>query len=294
MSKLYKFAVLFSFFALWINVYFSRMSQQIAGFVVIFLFGILHGANDLALYKKIDIQNSNQSFKKILIYYILIIIFGVLLFYNIPTLALLVFIVFSSYHFGEQHWSYLKVEEKKISSTIFQTLYGLFIFSLLFSFHDIEVKLIVSQIVKHSISQLNFVSTTFFLGIATILSAINLSRISLIFKSQILINIFYLLVFAIIFKTADLIWAFAIYFVVWHSIPSIKEQINYLYGDFTITNFIIYFKSAFIYWISSLFGILILYFIFRDKELFNALFFSFLAAITFPHTLIIIKMQNNK
>jgi Brp/Blh family beta-carotene 15,15'-monooxygenase len=294
MSKLYKFAVLFSFFALWINVYFSRMSQQIAGFVVIFLFGILHGANDLALYKKIDIQNSNLSFKKILIYYILIIIFGVLLFYNIPTLALLLFIVFSSYHFGEQHWSYLKVEEKKISSTIFQTLYGLFIFSLLFSFHDIEVKLIVSQIVKHSISQLNFVSTTFFLGIATILSAINLSRISLIFKSQILINIFYLLVFAIIFKTADLIWAFAIYFVVWHSIPSIKEQINYLYGDFTITNFIIYFKSAFIYWISSLFGILILYFIFRDKELFNALFFSFLAAITFPHTLIIIKMQNNK
>jgi Brp/Blh family beta-carotene 15,15'-monooxygenase len=294
MSKLYKFAVLFSFFALWINVYFSRMSQQIAGFVVIFLFGILHGANDLALYKKIDIQNSNLSFKKILIYYILIIIFGVLLFYNIPTLALLVFIVFSSYHFGEQHWSYLKLEEKKISSTIFQTLYGLFIFSLLFSFHDIEVKLIVSQIVKHSISQLNFVSTTFFLGIATILSAINLSRISLIFKSQILINIFYLLVFAIIFKTADLIWAFAIYFVVWHSIPSIKEQINYLYGDFTITNFIIYFKSAFIYWISSLFGILILYFIFRDKELFNALFFSFLAAITFPHTLIIIKMQNNK
>jgi Brp/Blh family beta-carotene 15,15'-monooxygenase len=294
MSKLYKFAVLLSFFALWINVYFSRMSQQIAGFVVIFLFGILHGANDLALYKKIDIQNSNQSFKKILIYYILIIIFGVLLFYNIPTLALLLFIIFSSYHFGEQHWGYLKVEEKKISSIIFQTFYGLFIFSLLFSFHDIEVKLIVSQIVKHSISQLNFVSTTFFLGIATILSGINLSRISLIFKSQILINIFYLLVFAIIFKTADLIWAFAIYFVVWHSIPSIKEQINYLYGDFTITNFIIYFKSAFIYWISSLFGILILYFIFRDKELFNALFFSFLAAITFPHTLIIIKMQNNK
>lgn len=294
MSKLYKFAVILSFFALWINVYFSKVSQQIAGFVVIFLFGILHGANDLALYKKIDIQNSNQSFKKILIYYILIIIFGVLLFYNIPTLALLLFIVFSSYHFGEQHWSYLKVEEKKISITIFQTFYGLFIFSLLFCFHDIEVKLIVGQIIKHSIVKINFVKTTFFFGIVTILSAFNMSKISLPFKSQILINLFYVLVFAIIFKTADLIWAFAIYFVIWHSIPSIKEQINYLYGDFTINNFIIYFKSAFIYWITSLFGILIIYFIFQDKELFNALFFSFLAAITFPHTLIIIKMQKNK
>jgi Brp/Blh family beta-carotene 15,15'-monooxygenase len=294
MSKLYKFAVILSFFALWINVYFSKVYQQIAGFVVIFLFGILHGANDLALYKKIDIQNSNQSFKKILIYYILIIIFGVLLFYNIPTLALLLFIVFSSYHFGEQHWSYLKVEEKKISITIFQTFYGLLIFSLLFCFHDIEVKLIVGQIIKHSIVKINFVQTTFFFGIVTILSAFNMSKISLTFKRQILINLFYVLVFAIIFKTADLIWAFAIYFVIWHSIPSIKEQINYLYGDFTINNFIIYFKSAFIYWITSLFGILIIYFIFQDKELFNALFFSFLAAITFPHTLIIIKMQKNK
>jgi hypothetical protein len=150
----------------------------------------------------------------------------------------------------------------------------------------------VGQIIKHSIDQINFVQTTLFLGVATILSAINMSQISSTFKSQILINIFYLLVFAIIFKTADLIWAFAIYFVVWHSIPSIKEQINYLYGDFTITNFIVYFKSAFIYWITSLLGILVLYFIFQDKELFNALFFSFLAAITFPHTLIIIKMQN--
>jgi hypothetical protein len=35
-----------------------------------------------------------------------------------------------------------------------------------------------------------------------------------------------------------------------------------------------------------------LYFLFKDKEIFNAMFFSFLAAITFPHTIVIIKMQN--
>jgi Brp/Blh family beta-carotene 15,15'-monooxygenase len=121
-----------------------------------------------------------------------------------------------------------------------------------------------------------------------------LSRFSLNFKNDIVLNIFYLLVFAVVFKTADLIWAFAIYFVVWHSIPSIKEQINYLYGEFTFKNFLIYFKSAFPYWIITLFGIVILYYTIENKQLFNALFFSLLAAITFPHTFIIIKMQNKK
>jgi Brp/Blh family beta-carotene 15,15'-monooxygenase len=289
-----KFAVLASFFALWINVYFSFKYQQLAGFVIIFLFGILHGANDLALFKKIDYKNSKNSFNKILIYYIIVIFFGILLFYSIPTLALLLFLFFSGYHFGEQHWNYLKVEERKISILTFQTLYGLFIFSLLFYFHENEVKLIVGQIINYSISFINFGKITIGLGIGLIVSSINMYRISSDFKNQIVVNIFYLLVFAIVFKTADLIWAFAIYFVVWHSIPSIKEQINYLYGDFTLSNFKKYFKSAFIYWLLSLIGIFILYFIFKDKELFNAVFFSFLAAITFPHTMIIIKMQNDK
>lgn len=294
MSKLYKFAVIFSFFALWITVYFSKTYQQIAGFVVIFLFGILHGANDLALYAKIDSRTTNKSFKKIVFYYVLIIIFGILLFYCVPTLALLLFIIFSGYHFGEQHWNYLKKSGSQISTSIFQTIYGLFIFSMLFYFHESEVELIVSKIIHYSISDINFTGITIALGIGLMLSSIDMYRKFLKFKNQILINIFYLMVFAIIFKTADLIWAFAIYFVVWHSIPSIKEQINYLYGNFTIPNFIIYFKSAFIYWMLSLIGISIIYYVFKDNELFNAVFFSFLAAITFPHTLIIVKMQHDK
>ncbi|WP_395063123.1 Brp/Blh family beta-carotene 15,15'-dioxygenase [Flavobacterium sp.] len=294
MTRSNKFAIVVSFFALWINVYFSFKYQQLAGFVVIFLFGILHGANDLALYTKIDHENSNKSFKKILIYYLLVIFFGFILFYCIPTLALLLFLLFSGYHFGEQHWNNLKDSKNRCSSIIFQTTYGLFIFSLLFYFHEEEVKLIVSKIINFSIGSINFAWITLASGIALVLSSISMARASLTFKNQIVINIFYIFVFAIIFKTADLIWAFAIYFVVWHSLPSINEQINYLYGDFTLRNFQKYFKSAFIYWIVSLNGILILFLVFKDKQLFTALFFSFLAAITFPHTIIIIKMQNKK
>ena len=294
MSKTNKFAIIVSFFALWINVNFSPNYQQVIGFVVIFLFGILHGANDLALFQKISATKKSISLKKLTLYYVGIVIFGALLFYSIPIVALLLFIFFSSYHFGEQHWNTIETKEKNSWITLFQTIYGLFILSLLFSFHEIEVEKIIYQITNTSIAQLNFKWITICIGLLMIAAGIKVNSVSQKFKSEIVVNIFYLIVFAIIFKTADLVWAFAIYFVIWHSLSSIEEQINYLYGSFTLKNFRSYFISAFPYWITSLIGIFILYFIFKDKELFNALFFSFLAAITFPHTIIIIKMQNSK
>jgi beta-carotene 15,15'-dioxygenase len=294
MSKTNKFAIIVSFFALWINVNFSPNYQQLVGFVVIFLFGILHGANDIALFQKINETKKSISLKKLTLYYIGIVFLGAILFYSIPIVALLLFILFSSYHFGEQHWNTIETVDKNKWISIFQTIYGLFLFSLLFSFHEIEVEKIIYQITNTSIAQINFKWITICIGLLMIASGIKVNSISMKFKSEVVVNIFYLIVFAIIFKTADLVWAFAIYFVIWHSLSSIEEQINYLYGSFTLKNFKSYFMSAFPYWITSLFGIFILYYIFKDKELFNALFFSFLAAITFPHTIIIIKMQNSK
>lgn len=291
MSHYNKIAILISFFALWINMYFSNQYQQIIGFVVIFLFGILHGANDLALYQKINENKKGILLKKILLYYIGIVLFGAFLFYSIPIVALVLFLIFSSYHFGEQHWNTLEIKKNRWL-TSFQTVYGMFIFLLLFSFHQQEVKAIIYQISNVSIASINFTTLLLMFGILMIILGWMVNSIAVKFKSEIVLNLFYLLVFAIIFKTANLIWAFAIYFVFWHSFPSIKEQINFLYGDFTIKNFKRYFKSAFIYWFISLLGIGILYFIFNEYKIFDALFFSFLAAITFPHTIVIIKMQN--
>jgi beta-carotene 15,15'-dioxygenase len=286
------YRIIFSFFAIWITSNFSFKYQQLIGFVVIFLFGILHGANDLALFQKINDNKVSLSLPKMIVYYVLIVSLGALLFFYLPIFALLLFILFSSYHFGEQHWNELEIVHRNSTLISFQTAYGMFILFLLFSFHEVEVKSIIQQISNTSIAVLNFKILTSIVGFILLILGVALHTISKKFKSEIVLNLFYLMVFAIIFKTADLIWAFAIYFVVWHSIPSMKEQIQFLYGDCTLNNFKRYFKSAFFYWMLSLIGIGALYFIFKEHKIFNALFFSFLAAITFPHTLIIIKMQN--
>ena len=114
------------------------------------------------------------------------------------------------------------------------------------------------------------------------------------FKKVIVQEILLLFVFAIIFKTSTLIWSFTIYFILWHSIPSMMDQINFLYGSTTYENFKKYFSSAFLYWIISLLGISVLYLMFKNEYFFDALFFSFLAAITFPHVWVIVNMFKAK
>jgi hypothetical protein len=61
-----------------------------------------------------------------------------------------------------------------------------------------------------------------------------------------------------------------------------------------MTYFIAYCRSAGIYWLVSIIGIALIYFTLKEEKLFNALFFSFLAAITFPHTVVITRMFRGK
>ena len=66
----------------------------------------------------------------ILYYYVLLISFGAALFFIVPWLALLLFIMVSGYHFGEQHWQSITTE-RSITSKLFELIYGLFILDLL-------------------------------------------------------------------------------------------------------------------------------------------------------------------
>lgn len=284
--------IVLSFFALWIATYFSIEYQQITGFVIIFLFGILHGANDLRLISKIRNEKSVSNYQKILLYYLTFVTVGVLLFYLLPEWALIIFVIVSAYHFGEQHWNQLVIEKTTTVISLFQLGYGLFIFALLFYFHQKEVALIIGEIIHGSVNPFNFNYFLWITGILLFILSLIIFRSNSIFRNQLAVNIVYLLLFTIIFRNSNLIWAFAIYFIIWHSLPSIKDQVCFLYGQYTFRNFLYYFKAAFGYWLLSLTGIALLYFLFRKEAVFTALFFSFLAAITFPHVLVIMKMQN--
>ncbi len=282
--KYSNFAIVASFFGLWLDSSFSKNTQLIFGFILILSFGIIHGANDLLLINYINKNNKPLSYLKLLFYYLIIVGLGGILFWIIPWFGLLLFILVSGYHFGEQQWQNL---ETGVVFKLFEFTYGLFILFLLFIFHIEEVQNVIFNIASISIPE-NYFSvglliTSFFL----VILGIYFVRINETFKNKWFLETFYLLVFTIIFKVSSLIWGFAIYFIIWHSIPSIINQISYLNGSFNWKNFVVYIQNAFIYWIVSLIGIVILYYLFRDVKLFNAIFFSFLAAITFPHVAVL-------
>ena len=293
MNLLSKFSIIISFFSLWLCSFVSVENQLFIGFAFILSFGILHGSNDIFVLKKILLKSENFSFFKILLLYVLFILCCILLFYYFPIVILVLFILFSGYHFGEQQLIYLNNKTEASSNLFlqsFQTLYGLLILFLLFEFHNNEVILVISDIAKF---RLNPLVITYGLLIIVILFLVfsvqilktNSNNRKLLFK-----ELFYLIVFSIIFKVSSLIWGFTIYFVVWHSLPSIINQVNFLYGEFSFINFLKYFKTALPYWLISLFGLGMFYFFSSELKLFNSLFFSFLAAITFPHVLVIYNM----
>jgi Brp/Blh family beta-carotene 15,15'-monooxygenase len=293
MNLLSKFSIIISFFSLWLCSFVSVENQLFIGFFFILSFGILHGSNDIFVLKKILLKNEKFSFFKILLLYVLFIMCCILLFYYFPAIILVLFILFSSYHFGEQQLLYLNSKTETPTNLFllsFQTLYGLLILFLLFEFHDYEVISVISDISKFKLNPLIITYGLLTIVFLFLVASIFILKRDVTYRKFLLKELFYLLVFSVIFKVSSLIWGFTIYFVVWHSLPSIINQVNFLYGDFSFNNFLKYFKAALPYWLISLFGLSMFYFFSNELKLFNSLFFSFLAAITFPHVVVIYNM----
>lgn len=272
-----------------LSFFISQFVQNLIVFSGILSFGIIHGANDLLLLKKNLNTNKDSIISLLIPYLIMVFSFGIF-FYLIPSLALIFFVLFSSYHFGEQQWTMFS-EKKQNNLGFFYFTYGLFLFSFLFWSNNSFVSEIIYDITAINIDAviydyLLYISTLglIFLGI------INFKSLS----DQLIVQSFLLVLLSVIFYNSNLLLAFGIYFVFWHSIPSIIEQSDYIYGYSNLKSFINYLKSALIYWIISLFGLLVLYSLLKDyQSLLLSIFFSFLAAITFPHTLVIFKIKKS-
>lgn len=291
MNKTYSFSILSSFVGLWISNHLPKSVELILGFLLIFTFGMIHGSNDIVVVREL---NSKLKINKILFTYLLVVSIAVLIFYLFPILAVFLFIIFSAYHFGEQHWDNKILDWYNPLKSLFFFSYGLLILFLIFIFNEEEVKKIIFDITGYKILELySFYVIITTLLILTILSAYYKIK-NKINLGEIIKDCFTMLVLTIIFKSSSLIWGFCIYFIIWHSIPSLLDQITFVYGDYKKKSIIKYTSEAFPYWIISLAGIVGLYLIFSNDKQFYSLFFSFIAAVTFPHAIVMLSMFKKK
>lgn len=289
-ANLSAFMLVSTFFTLWLAVFIGNEVEAILSYFFVFSFGIMHGANDLKLIQRTAGLGTRTFYFRALFSYILVIGIIALFFSLVPILALGFFILASAYHFGEQHWV-SRIASKNVFSGLFFLAYGLIIFFLLFHFHAVEVSQIIYEVTEFQIpaefylyglvvSGLVFLSIFVWMGFRGLLI------------TYVLEELFYLLVFYILFQSASLLWGFSIYFVIWHSIPSLLDQVQFLSGKVSKGSIWAYLKSSFIYWMASLIGLAVLYYFLQDQgKLFISILIYFLAAITFPHVLVMNKLN---
>lgn len=257
----------------------------LSGFGIL-TFGIVHGANDLLLINKTT--NTTKSILTQFFIYLTLVLLFFIFFYSIPSLALITFVILSSYHFGEQQWTLFEKTNNYIIKILYFS-YGLLIFSILFYFNFNEVSFIIKDITDQSFDLTFFKKLLIYSSLTTLIISIMLFKH---LKNQLLIQIFLLIFFLVTVYFTDLLMSFAIYFVLWHSLPSILEQSKFLFGSSERTHLKIYLKKASLYWILSILGLTVTYYIFKDSQSqLLSIFFSFLAAITFPHTFVISKIK---
>lgn len=266
-----------------VNIFLNTENQSIVSFILIFTFGLIHGANDIQLIQKKTLNYSVNFFINSILLYVFIVILGILIFFYVPDFGLFFFVLFSSFHFGEQHLGSYQIDSKNIFvKIILYTSYGSIILGLLFSLQWLDTHVIIYEISELFISKK--ATELYFYVAFTIFFVISLYYKNL--RKFLWIETILIIFLGFFFSRATLLLSFSVYFVFWHSIPSILDQLNFLYQKDN-TRKMKYFLSSLPYWIMSILGLFGFYFYFHTKpETFLPLFFSFLAAITFPHTIV--------
>ena len=282
--------MILSLFSLFISNHLNSEYFYFACYGLILTFGIIHGANDILILLKGKKQTKKIVIRSTVKYLSIVLLISVL-FFLFSEISLLFFFLFSAYHFGEQQWTIFGSNQSK-SISLFYFFFGLLIFSVLFLFNKSDVSNIIFEITKIYIPEKIYSAGIIFSSSCTLLLIILNYQI---LKKQLLHQLALLVVMLLVFFTYELLPAFAIYFVFFHSIPSIIEQSDYLFGDSTkAENFKKFLLKGAVYWLLAIVFLVVMYLILKNNIDFSlAIFFSFLAAITFPYVLVIYKMKSD-
>lgn len=286
------FKIFFTFLLFWVSIQFGEVVEDSIAYFLVITIGVLHGANDLIILSKSNRSKKNVLFKYLVIY--LSIIFACILTYFISAfVSILFFILISAYHFGEEYFSD-ELDTKKYFNQLYFLVYGLVIFSMLFFNSKADVDEIMFDLVGKSFRDVEIkFSLTASSILLVVLSVYNYFKNRMQLRNLIK-EVFFLFFLFLVFKTTSLILGFAVYFILWHSLPSIIHQILFISTDFSKKSIILYLKKAFLYWLISAISIFLLYVFLPDIKLFASILFVILFAVTAPHMWVMHKMKTSE
>lgn len=283
LHRLHDALLVLSIIALWAAIQLPAHVENVLGYFLILSIGVGHGANDVKIYFRDKKISSSRALFFIVLYAITVLL-GFAAFFIIPSIVLAVFIVVSGYHFGQEHFEHYKIKDSYLLKSLF-TSYGLAVIVTLLYVNHKESIPIISNLINRTLPVSVLAYTTYLSVAFTVALGFVILRNQKV--TQLLRELFYLAVLLVIFNTSSLVWGFAIYFILWHSVPSINHQIHHLYGEVNKETLLHYAKASFLYWIAALIFLAGLYYLLYDRTtLFLTIVVAFLGGITFPHVLV--------
>lgn len=257
----------------------------------IIILGVPHGAADLLIATKQATEKKHVFSKSFFfINYLLRLVLFAIVLWIFPLAGNVLFIFFAAYHFGETDLSHFKTNN--ITGKIFVISYGLVILSVILLNHLEEVKPLLHQFdtgIKNE-AFINFLAQNRY----TILSFLGV----LFFTSTfiyLLINKpatqnqgHFLIQFAIIvfiIYHLPMMLGFTFYFVIWHSLLSLNNIVNYLRKDGVFSKSVIV-KQIIFYSLLAMFGVVLFGltgFMFVSNNAMVVYIFLGLAVLTAPH-----------
>jgi len=267
-------------------------SSLLVAIVLILMVGIPHGANDHLLFFNLikkNINNKSSSGTLFFTSYLGLIFLYILSWYFFPTFSLVLFILLSIYHFGQSNL-YISPMKSRIVKLVSIFLSGSFVL-LTPIFAHIETALPVIHTLSKNPDLLR-VSNEIGIKLSMSLGVLMIIHwLLMIISKQIhfkvgfleIINVFILFG---LFYFSPLWIGFAVYFSLWHAIPSVEDQINFFKTTRVNYNLGKYVLEILPFTLVAILSLLLAYQFSGNYISVNqgiALLFSFIAVITLPH-----------
>ncbi len=265
--------------------------------LVILLVGMPHGAIDHIISEKMD-QWQGDLRKKVWFYswYLGLVGMYSLMWVWYPLFSFAFFMVITWYHFGQADAERFELSGWKKHLIHFSrgfTVVGLIAYGDLayssaviesitgFSLLDFTIQRINPEWITWGIAAFYPIV---FLGIASFHS-FGWKHVIVFFLDAVSVSV--------LFMFADPVWAFSIYFGLWHSFNHVRVMLSYLSDETTRLNFGWFYRESFIYSLLSYLGILLVYNMtnaFGQEKYLVSLLFAAISVLTLPHMYVVQKL----
>lgn len=285
--------------AILINQLFPQFVQDFRYYllaIAILLTGMPHGAIDHIIADELHSLGKYGSRIRFYLIYLGLMAFYTLMWVYLPLFSFILFMLITLYHFGQA--DAMRFDAGKALQWILHISRGITVVGLILFADPAYTSPVIESVTGFSL--LSFVSSNTDLNMLQLWLA---GLYPIIFTAALIIKphafkdkitgLLDAIVVSLLFLYCDTIWAFSVYFGLWHAFNHIRVMIRFMKLNGVDAGWKWFYKRSFLFSLISYLGILGIYFVlnaFGNENLLVFLLFIAIAVVTLPHMLIVEKM----